>query len=308
MLVTGGAGFIGSALARALLGAGHEVIVADNLSTGYRENVPPGAEFIEIDLGNREEYGKLEGTRFDTVCHLAGQSSGEASFRDPWYDYNSHATSTFLLLELCRSIQARRFLYASSMSVYGDPRSVPVDEDHPTRPKTYYAAGKLAAEGYIRLADTLDMDTTIFRMFSVYGPNQNLANRMQGMISIYLSYVLDNQPILVKGAKQRFRDFVCIDDVIGAWIAALDNPRAHGKTYNLASGSKTSVEELLQALRQALGNPDYPVEFGDNTPGDQFGMVAAIGRLRDDLGWTPRVELAEGLARMVDFHTSRRAG
>jgi UDP-glucose 4-epimerase len=303
VLVTGGAGFIGSALARALGALGHGVVVADNLSTGERANVPPDAHFIQMDLADRAHYHRLENTAFDAVFHLAAQSSGEASFGDPWYDFNSHATATFLLLDLCRRRGVERFLYASSMAVYGDPQYLPVDEAHPTRPKTFYAAGKLAAESYVRLHSTLGVDTTIFRMFSVYGPNQNIANRMQGMASIYLSYLLEGKPVVVKGSKERFRDLVYIDDVVQAWLLAWDNASACGKTYNLGTGRQTTVEQLLRALLDSFGDRDYPVEYAAGTPGDQHGMVACVDKLRRELAWTPVTPLATGLAAMVKSYT-----
>lgn len=301
-LVTGGAGFIGSAIAHALANRGDKVVVADNLSTGYRENVPDGCRFIEMDASNPEHYGLLSEYKFDAVFHLAAQSSGEASFQDPWYDFNSHATATFLLLDHCRRNGIRRFLYASSMSVYGDPEYLPVDEAHRVQPKTYYAAGKLAAESYVKLHASLGLETTVFRMFSVYGPNQNLANKMQGMVSIFLSYILENRPITVKGSRERFRDFVYIDDVVDAWLRALDNPASFGKTYNLGAGRQTTVEKLLMTLAECAGNPDYPIEFSGSTPGDQFGLYANVGCLRSDLGWEPRWSLRDGIASMFDFY------
>jgi UDP-glucose 4-epimerase len=303
-LVTGGAGFIGAAVARALVDNGDTVVVADNLSTGYRGNIPAGCRFVEMDVSNREHFQRLPDDKFDAIFHLAAQSSGEASFQDPWYDFNSHATATFLLLELCRKRGISRFLYGSSMSIYGDPQYLPVDERHPASPKTFYAAGKLAAEAYVSLHSTLGIGTTVFRMFSVYGPNQNLANKMQGMASIYLSFILENKPILVKGSRERFRDFVYIDDVVDAWLSALDKPAAFGKTYNLGTGRQTTVSDLLQTMTACAGNPDYPIEFSGNTPGDQFGMYADIGRLRADLGWEPRWSLEQGLASMLDSYKS----
>lgn len=288
-----------------MIALGQEVVVADNLSTGDRANVPPKAKFIEMNMADRAHYGRLENASFDTVFHLGAQSSGEASFVDPWYDYNSHATATFLLLDLCRCRGVKRFLYASSMSVYGDPQYLPVDELHPTNPKTYYAAGKLAAEAYVRFHSTLGLDTTIFRMFSVYGPNQNLANKMQGMVSIYLSFILEGKPITVKGSKDRFRDFIYIEDVIQAWLLAWDNSRAFGKTYNLGTGTKTTVEMLLRTLIDCFGGATYPVEYAPNTPGDQHGLVAGVDRLKSELGWSPTHDLVTGISKTVKFYTER---
>lgn len=257
-----------------------------------------------MNLADRAHYSRLESMPFDAVFHLAAQSSGEASFADPWYDYNSHATATFLLLDLCRRRGVKRFLYGSSMAVYGDAQYLPVDEQHPTNPKTFYAAGKLAAEAYVRLHSTLGVDTTIFRMFSVYGPNQNLANKMQGMVSIYLSFILEGKPIIVKGPNDRFRDLTYIDDVVQAWLLAWQNVNAFGKLYNLGTGTKTTVEGLLRCLTDCFGNSAYPIEYAPGTPGDQHGMVACIDKLRNDCGWSPAVELAAGISKTVKFYTN----
>lgn len=303
VLVTGGAGFIGSALARALIAQGYGVVVADSLATGMLSNVPEQAIFVQMDLSNRSDYEKLVPVRFDAVCHLAAQSSGEASFLDPQNDFNSHALSTFLLLEECKRRGVQRFLYASSMAQYGDPVYQPVDEVHPANPKTYYAAGKLASEAYVKLYQSFGLNTTVFRLFSVYGPNQDLGNTLQGMVSIFLAYVLAGEPVHVKGAKERFRDFVYVGDVVNAWLAALDNPTSYGKTYNIASGRKTTVEQLIAAILEATEKPDHPVRYEGATPGDQFGVYGDSSRLQTELGWRPQYSIKEGLAAMVEFYT-----
>lgn len=298
-LVTGGAGFIGSHLAKRLQSNGWNVTVADNLSTGSEHNIPRGCCFIKIDLGQKDEYSIFHGEHFDAICHLAGQSSGEASFLNPSDDFASHVMSTFLLLEMCKEKKIKRFLYASSMAVYGDAQYLPVDELHPTNPKTYYAAGKLAAESYIKFFQTLGIDTTIFRLFSVYGPHQKLENKMQGMVSIYLSYILENKPIVVRGRKERFRDFIFVDDVTNAWLKALEDPNTFGKLYNLGTGIKTTVDELVKIELEVLGKKDYPVEFLGNTPGDQFGIVCDKSKVAQELSWSANVTLQEGIKRMI---------
>ena len=308
LIVTGGAGFIGSHLAARLLAEGHEVSVLDDLSTGRLENIPSGARFIEVDLGKQDEYRKIDQLSGDAVFHLAGQSSGEASFLDPLGDLRSHVLSTFWLLEWCREKRVRRFVYASSMSVYGDPQYLPVDEQHPLQPKTFYAAGKIAAEAYISLYRTLGIDTTIFRLFSVYGPGQNLENRMQGMVSIFLSYLLEGKPLIVKGSGERFRDLVYIDDVVAAWLSAWQNPASYGKLYNVASRRKTRVVDLVEALKQAMGQPRHPVEYLEGTPGDQFGIIGANTLIAQDLHWQPRVDLQAGLNQLVRFEKGRLNG
>jgi UDP-glucose 4-epimerase len=308
-IVTGGAGFIGSALARALLRQGSEVMVVDNLSTGFRENIPEGAEFLEGDLGRPEVVRRLPAERVAGVLHLAGQSSGEVSFADPGYDLAANTLSTLLLLRWCKEHNVTRMMYASSMSVYGNVPDAPVREDHRAEPLAFYGVSKLASEGYLRIYAGRGVNTTALRMFNVYGPGQNMANLKQGMVSIYLAYLLRGGPIVVKGDARRFRDFVYIDDVVAAWLAALDCPATFGNVYNIAGGQRTEVAALLQRLLEAAGcrPADVPIVFADGTPGDQFGIYASIQRLRDDTGWRPRVELDEGLRRMVAWARSPAA-
>ena len=305
IVVTGGAGFIGCHIASRLLSDGYKVTILDNLSTGKEENIPQGANFIKTDLGVESSYDLFKDITYDAVFHLAGQPSGEASFKDPIYDFRSHAMSTFWLLQWCRKMKISRFMYASSMSVYGDPNYLPVDEAHIHQPKTFYAAAKISAEAYIRLYQALGVNITIFRLFSVYGPGQNLDNKMQGMVSIYLSYFLEDKPVIVRGSSERFRDFIYIDDVVDVWLKSFENPVTYGKVYNIANGQKTKVKDLLDILKNLFGNKNYPVRYRNGTIGDQFGIVADIKRVTQDLGWRPRVKLQTGLKKMVEPEKKR---
>ena len=305
IIVAGGAGFIGSNIASRLINERHRVTVLDNLSTGREENIPSRADFIKMDLEKRESYAHLENVNCDAVFHLVGQSSGPISFNNPFYDLQSHILSTFWLLEWSKKKGVPRFIYASSMAIYGEPNYLPVDENHPLQPKTFYAAAKISAEAYIKFYQTLGINTTILRLFSVYGPGQNLKNKMQGMVSIFLSYILEGMPVVVKGSKDRFRDFIYIDDVVDAWLKCFDKPGTYGKTYNLASGKKIKVEELLNALKRLSGNRNYPVEYKGSTPGDQFGIVADIKQIIQDLEWEPKFDLQTGLKKMVEFEKRR---
>jgi UDP-glucose 4-epimerase len=247
----------------------------------------------------------LDSSEIDVVFHLAGQSSGEKSFDDPEYDLNSHVVGTFNILRWCHSNGIDRVLYASSMSIYGDPEYLPVDEDHPFDPKTYYAAGKISAEVYVELFDNLGMNTTIFRLFSVYGPGQNLENMKQGMVSIYLSFVLNGDELLVKGSMDRFRDFVYIDDVIDAWVEAAENSVTYGNTYNVCRNERVEVNELIHTILDCYGDPAYPVETAGGTPGDQFGIYGDASKLQNDIGWSPNISLAEGISKMVDAEANQ---
>ena len=199
VLLTGGAGFIGAHLTRRLLQDGHGVTVVDNLSTGKRENIPVGADFIEIDLAQGDCLNFLPTTSFDVVCHLAAQSSGPASAEMPYYDLQANAASTLLLSRWCLQHDVPRFIYASSMAIYGDADALSVCEDAPCLPKSYYGVSKLTSEHILRLASQEGLSVTNLRMFSVYGPGQNLGNLKQGMVSIYLAYLLRGEPVPVTG-------------------------------------------------------------------------------------------------------------
>ena len=305
-LVTGGAGFIGSHLARRLLRDGWQVDVVDNLSTGYRENVPSGAGFFELDVSRNDLEAQLPARRYDAVFHLAAQSSGEISFDDPSYDLRTNCQSTLLLLGWCKQHGTRRFLFTSSMSIYGDQEVQPVAETATPVPKSFYGVGKLASEAYLRAYEPLGIHSTALRLFNVYGPGQNLANMRQGMVSIFLAYILKKQDLIVKGSPDRYRDIVYIDDVIAAYLACLDNPVTYGQTYNVATGQKTTVGGLIDAELRAFGYQpgEYPVKFTTGTPGDTFGIVADVTKLTADTGWAPRVDLSSGLETMVGWAKS----
>jgi UDP-glucose 4-epimerase len=303
ILITGGAGFIGSHLARRCIIDGHEVTVLDNLSSGGASNIPRGADFIEADLADPDMSGLLPARGYDVIMHLAAQSSGEVSQEQPDLDLAVNTLGTLRLLRWSLQHHTPRFLYASSMAIYGNPARVPVTEGDPCIPLSFYGISKLASEHYIRHFRNEGLRTTIFRMFSVYGPGQDMENLKQGMVSIFLAYLSRNEEILVRGDRHRFRDFIFIDDVVKAWVTAMDRPATHGRTYNLATGVKTCVHELVEAEIRLYGRDPttYPVRYEGTTPSDQFGLYADISALRRDLGWSPEIGLGEGLKRMISW-------
>lgn len=300
VIVTGGAGFIGSHLAGRLIALGHDVLVLDNLSTGARANVPAGAEFFEIDLGAPDCLASLPSSSFDAVCHLAAQSSGPASGDMPYRDLQSNAASTLQLSRWCIDHGVRRFLYASSMAVYGQSLALPVTEDHPCVPVSYYGVSKLASEHMLRVASQRGLESTSFRMFSVFGRGQNLANLTQGVVSIFMAYMLRGEEVPVTGSLDRMRDFVHVGDVVEAWVSALGMRATPHAAYNIAGGRGTSLRDLIEGIRAALDlPPGYPVRELAGPSSDQQRLYADISRAATDLNWRPAIALPDGLRDMA---------
>jgi UDP-glucose 4-epimerase len=299
-LVTGAAGFIGSAIAHRLEAEGHEITAIDNLRTGFRENLPKSARFIEGGCQDKSTYRELGSQKFDAIYHLAGQSSGEISFDDPVYDLQTNTQSTLYLLNYALENGCDRFLYASTMSVYGAQPEEPIDENRAQKPLSFYGVGKIASEHYLRIYEDHGIRSTALRLFNVYGPGQNLNNLRQGMVSIFLIMALRDKKVHVKGHADRFRDFVYIDDVVEAFLRCENNPSTHGRVFNVGTGLKTTIGELLNNMKSHITHP-VDTLFDGGTPGDQFGIFADTSALYEVLGWKPEVQLKEGLKRMVKW-------
>lgn len=305
-LVTGAAGFVGSAIAKSLLHKDYEVWTIDNLSTGFTENIPDGVIFIEGDCQKDTSIKQLGGKRFDAILHLAGQSSGEMSFDDPVYDLRTNAESTLRLIKYGLENACKRFIYASSMSVYGSVNDKPIPESHVKRPLSFYGVGKLASENYLRIYQQKGLIPTALRFFNIYGPGQNMENLRQGMVSIYLEQLLRSEKIIVKGALDRFRDFIFIDDCVEITMRTIEDEKAYGKTYNIGTGIKTTVQELINRM-MTISGIHKPIKIEKGTPGDHNGIYADISLAKSDLGFKCRYNLDEGLALMIQWAKNRIA-
>lgn len=299
-LVTGAAGFIGGVVAKRLIIEGNRVITIDNLSTGFEKSIPEGVEFYK---GNCQDYNiikQLEKYSFDAIFHIAGQSSGEISFDDPVYDLQTNAQSTLLLLKLALETNCTEFIYASTMSVYGDQKDEKVKEDAILQPKSFYGIGKIASEHYLRIYQQYGIHSIALRLFNVYGPGQNMENLRQGMVSIFLAMAIRGKTIIVKGDKNRFRDFVYIDDVLEAFMKSLNKKSHIFKVYNVSSGISTTIENLISSI---LINIDHKVlvEYSGSTLGDQFGLYGDNSLIQEELGWESKCNLEVGLRKMVNW-------
>lgn len=299
-LVTGAAGFIGSAVAKALLNQGHKVVTIDNLSTGSESNLPDGITFLKGNCQDPRVVKELEAFQFEAIYHIAGQSSGEISFEDPVYDLQTNGQSTLQLLNLARKNRCNKFIYASTMSIYGDTDQLPVDESLQPNPKSFYGVGKLASEHYLKIySNQFNLSTAALRLFNVYGSGQNLTNMKQGMVSIFLAQALRDQHIHVKGAAERFRDFIYIDDVVRAFLNTEEKLISGDYlSFNVCSGVKTTVGELVKTICDQFED-DITTQFEGSTPGDQFGIYGNPERMHEILGNWQKTDFQTGIKNFV---------
>lgn len=297
-LVTGAAGFVGAAIAKRLINQEHRVISIDNLTTGYLENVPDGVEFFQADCQDPGIYSEIPQIKYDAIFHIAGQSSGEVSFDDPFYDLRSNTETTLRLLKTALLLDCRRFIYASTMSVYGVKPDRPISEEELAVPTSFYGVGKFASEHYLRLYENYGINSTSLRLFNVYGPGQNLKNMRQGMVSIFMAQMLERNDIHIKGSGDRFRDFVYIDDVVDAFLSCLDHAKSIGNVINVGTGVRTTVNDVVQKLIKKY-KKGTTYRFEGNTPGDLHGIYANISKAKSMLDFQPKYSLDKGLDKML---------
>jgi UDP-glucose 4-epimerase len=303
VLVTGGAGFIGTHLCRRLLAEGHAVSVVDNEFNGKRENLPPQVWFALGDVARIEEVEPAFARGLDAVCHIAGQVSIIRSFNDPTLDLRTNVEGTVNVLRLCVKYKVPRLLYASSMTIYGNGGAVPTPETERCWPDSYYGITKLAGERYVHAtAERPDLDfdfkVTSLRMYSVYGPGQALDNPYQGVLGIFLGNRLRGEPITIFGDGQQTRDFVYIGDIVEGWVRALNTPATAGHVINLGSGRSLSINQLAEhAIRAVDGAPDASkIVRAPARPGEQRSVQADVSKARALMGWEPRTPFETGLA------------
>lgn len=299
-LVTGAAGFVGAALAKKLINNGHKVVTVDNLSTGFESSIPEGVIFYKGNVQDSSLIEKLHKYSFDCIFHIAGQSSGEISYDDPVYDLQTNTQSTLLLLKLAEKVNCKKFIYASSMSVYGDFLHSGVAENEKLRPKSFYGIGKMASENYLRIYENHGIICTSLRLCNIYGPGQNMSNMRQGMVSIFVKQALTEKKIMVKGSKDRFRDFIYIDDVVEGFCELEKRNSKEYKCYNLTNNLKITVEELTEEIKKIIDN-DISVVYDGSTPGDQFGVYGDNNLILSETIWKPKINLKEGLEKMIKW-------
>jgi len=297
VLVTGGAGFIGSNLVRALLADGTDVVVIDDFSTGRASNLPrsPRLAVIEADLA---EHAELAGVvaRCDVIYHLAAQVGTIPSILDPVADARANVLGTIRLLAACRDSSVRKIVCSSSAAPYGEAQTDLIAEEHPLEPESFYALSKLSAERYAVLAaQLLQLPTVCLRYFNVYGLPLS-RSEYAGVISIFLERLQRDEPLVIYGDGTQSRDFVYVRDIVGANLLAARNG-VPGTTYNIGTGIPTTVLELAEIMSALAGRP-LRIEFRPRRAGEIQRSTAAIDRARADLGYAPLYDLRAGLGEI----------
>ncbi len=308
VFVTGGAGFIGSHVVTKLIEKKYNVVILDNLSSGKRENIHPKAHFIKGDVSSPKDIESVFSKHhIDIVFHIAGQPSIINSFTNPQSDFNTNFSGTMCMVLAAVQHKVKRFIYASSMTAYGNPIRLPIKETDPCVPISYYGIAKYAAERFVHAtAQKNDLTTpllaTSFRMFNVYGPRQSLTNPYQGVLAIFMGNVLRGEPITIYGDGEQARDFIFVGDVVDVWIHAITNKKSYGEIFNIGSGKQTSMTQLAHLVIKACGlNPKtYPIHYKNQRPGDQRYVRADTQKAKETLSFMPKTPLDIGLKLTLD--------
>lgn len=303
VLVTGGAGFIGSHIVDRLIRDKYRVVVADNFHTGDRTHVHPEAECVTADITSPQIGDLFSRIQPEYVIHQAAQASVAVSLDQPATDVSVNVLGTVNLLEAaCRS-GVKKFVFASSAAVYGEPRTLPIAEDHPPAPVSVYGVSKWAAERYIRFyGNQYGLSYAILRYANVYGPRQGETGE-GGVVSIFTRQLVDGVPPTIYGTGEQTRDFIYVTDVAEANVKALTAPG--NQTLNISTGARTSVNELFHQLTAVSGRRVQPQQAPPK-PGDIAHSCLSNDEARRVLRWTPSVTLRDGLAKTYQYIMTQR--
>jgi UDP-glucose 4-epimerase len=304
ILVTGGAGFIGSHIVNAYINAGHDVIVIDNLSSGEIKLVNPKAKFYHLDIHSPEVKTILEKEKITAINHHAAQISVSASVSNPLFDANSNIIGTLQLLQNAVSLKIEKFIFASTGgAMYGEQKTFPASEEQPCEPLSPYAISKLSAETYINYYGTqYGLNTTVLRYSNVYGPHQN-PHGEAGVVAIFCERLLKDQQPIINGDGEQTRDFVYVQDIVQANTIAL-NPQCSG-LFNVGTGKETSVNFLTRCLIKASAIATS-IEHGPAKKGEQKRSSIDSGKLLKGFGWKPIVSVEEGLLETFNYFKNKK--
>jgi UDP-glucose 4-epimerase len=302
VLVTGGAGFVGSHLVDALIGRGHQVVVVDNLSTGRTENISPAATFYRVDICSPELNKVFEKERPDIINHQAAQTVIQKSREDPVFDAKQNILGSLNLILQGLRFGAKKIIYASSGgAIYGEPEYRPVDESHPVRPISYYGISKYAVEHYLRLAHLEHtLSYVVLRYSNVYGARQNPKGEA-GVVAIFTGQMLHKERPTIFGKGDKTRDYVHVSDVVTANLLAME--KGGNDIYNIGTGVETSDQEMFNLLAELTGYEGKP-RYAPVREGEIHRICLHWSKAQKELGWQPRLSLKEGLAETVSYYRS----
>jgi len=314
VLVTGGAGFIGSHVADLFLAKEWEVTIVDDFSSGKRENVPDAAKLHEIGVTSPELVRLVTEQNFDVIAHLAGQIDVRKSVADPIADATINILGTLNIMEALRAAGAgTRVVFTSTGgAIYGDFNTPPNYEKYPKDPESPYAITKLSTEYYLAYYGRVhNMDSAALRFGNVYGPRQD-PHGEAGVVAIFCGRILSNQPLTIFGDGHQTRDYVYVGDVARSVYLAATEPlpakeRLDARAFNIGTGQGTSVIEIARLLQEVAGTK-VPIEFAPHRPGEQQESFVNADKAREFLGWTPEVTLAGGLARTFAWFEQQVSG
>jgi len=299
ILVTGGAGFIGSNLADAFVARGDQVVVLDDLSSGREANVPKAARLERFDIRSPDAARVVETFKPEVLCHLAAQMDVRKSVADPAHDADVNVVGSLRLLEACRAAGTKRVLFASTGgAIYGDQDVYPCDESHPKRPVSPYGVAKLSVEHYLHYYSVVyGFRTTCLRYANVYGPRQS-PHGEAGVVAIFTRKLLSGETPIINGTGEQTRDFVFVGDVVRANVLALEKDLAGA--YNVGTGVETSVTTLYDSIRRAVGS-SVQANHVPSKLGEQMRSCLDAGLLEKSTGFRPSTRLDDGIRATVDF-------
>lgn len=303
ILVTGGAGFIGSNVVDAMIEAGFEVVVVDNLSTGHEENVNPRAKLYKVDIRSAELEEVFQQERPDFVDHHAAQISVRISVQKPMEDAQINVLGSLNVIECCQKYGVKNLIYISTGgAVYGEPVYLPCDESHPVNPICHYGATKHAPEHYLYLYRQLyGLNYVVLRYPNVFGPRQDPLGEA-GVVAIFIGQMLRGEQVIINGSGEQERDFVYVGDCVRANLLALE--RGDGEIYNIGCGRGTSVNEIYAKLKEITGYT-LDAQHGPPKAGETFKIYLDATKAERELGWKPLVSLDQGMRQTVDFFRDR---
>ena len=303
ILITGGAGFIGSQIADAFISAGHNVCIVDNLSTGVKDNINTKAKFYEKDITDKEIIRIFEKENFDVVCHQAAQIDVRKSVADPVFDANTNILGTLNLLQACVKTGVKKFMFASTGgAIYGEQDYFPADENHPTRPVSPYGITKLTIEKYLFYYHIqYKLNYTVLRYANVYGPRQNPFGEA-GVVAIFANKLLREEQPVINGAGEQTRDYVYVGDVVKANVLTLEDKES--TIYNVGTGIETNVSRIFKHLNELTGNI-VEERHGPQAKGEQMRSVVTSDKLKSKFDWKPSTSLMEGLSKTVEFFKTK---